>query len=62
MTFALTGQGDGACPAGSSVVTYVEVTRYLDAIKSSGVIPQWSIVRIRGGGSITGSGYNYEYM
>ena len=55
--------GDGAskCPAGTRLVTYSEATGdYNAGIKASGLLPQWAISRIDGGGSIAGSGYSYE--
>lgn len=60
-TFSVTGSGDGVCPQGSSIVAYDDVTRYLELIKQSGIIPQWGSVRIGGGGALDGSGYGYSY-
>jgi len=47
--------GDGHCPTGYVLASYQEVMEHND--QACGTLGQWDIVRLEGGGSMSGSGY-----
>lgn len=49
------GKGDGVCPTGYRMLTFIEANANKDA--ACAVLSQWAIARLAGGGSMSGKGY-----